>query len=71
MAEQLEQMSMSVLKCASSPHTNPFVTYVKEILSTSTKNTATELLINRVCQLILSSWGLLHHLHYNLIENTT
>ena len=35
--------SMSVLKCASSPRSNPFVIYVKEILLPSTKNTVTEL----------------------------
>ena len=48
MAERLERTSMSVLKCASSPRSNPFATYVKKILSPSTKNTVTELLINRV-----------------------
>ena len=46
MAERLERTSMSVLKCASSPLLNLFATYVKEILSPSTKNTVTELLIN-------------------------
>ena len=34
---------MSVLKCAFSPSSNPFATYVKERLSPSTKNTVTEL----------------------------
>ena len=38
-----------------SPGSNPFATYVKDILSRSTKNTVTELMINRVCQLTLSS----------------
>ena len=28
--KQLDRTSMSVLKCASSPHSNPFVTYVKD-----------------------------------------
>ena len=55
MAERLERMSMSVLKCAFSPGLNPFVTYVKEILLPSTKHIVIELLINRVCQLIPSS----------------
>ena len=41
--------SMSVLKCASSPCLNPFVTYVKEIIFPSIINTVTESLINRVC----------------------
>jgi hypothetical protein len=48
--------SMSVLKCASSLCLNPFAAYVKAILSGSAKtHTLTELLINRVCQLTLSS----------------
>ena len=55
MAEHLEWTSMSLLKYASSPHSNPLSTYVKEILSPSTKTTVTELLINRFCQLIISS----------------
>jgi hypothetical protein len=44
MAQQLDWTSMSVLKCASSPHSNPSATYVKEILLRSTKN------INRVME---------------------
>ena len=48
MAERLERMSMSVLKCAFSPGLNPFVIYVKEILLPSTKHIVIELLINRV-----------------------
>ena len=52
-AQQLNGMSMSVLKFASCPRLNPFATYVKDILSRSTKNTVTELWVNRVCQLIL------------------
>ena len=40
----LERWSiMSVLKCASSPRSNPSATYVKERLLPSTKNTVTEL----------------------------
>ena len=54
MAQRLDQMSMSVLKCTSSLRSNPFATYEKEI-SQSTKTTVTELLINRVCQLTLSN----------------
>ena len=50
MVQQLEQRSISM-----SPGSNPFATYVKDILSRSTKNTVTELMINRVCQLTLSS----------------
>ena len=48
MAERLERMSMSVLKCAFSPGLNPFVTYVKEILSPSTKHIVIEILIEFV-----------------------
>ena len=32
MAQRLDQTSMSVLKCTSSPTSNPFVTHVKDIL---------------------------------------
>ena len=53
LAQPLDWTSMSVLKCAFSPHSNPFETYVKEILSQSIKNTVTELWVIRVCQLIL------------------
>ena len=45
----LDPISMSVLKCAFSLRSNPFATFVKEILSGSIKNTVTELLVNRVC----------------------
>ena len=46
-AQQLDGMSMSVLKFASCPRSNPFATYVKDILSRSTKtHTVTELLIS-------------------------
>ena len=37
MAQQLDRMSMSMLKCASSPLSNPFATFVKDIPSRSTK----------------------------------
>ena len=55
MAEQLKWMFMSMLKCAFRPCSKPFANYVIEIILPSTKNTVTELLIIRVCQLILSS----------------
>ena len=51
--QRLDWSSMSVLKCASSPRLNQFATYVKEIIKRSTKNTVTELRVNRVYQLIL------------------
>ena len=44
MAEQLEHLSGNNECCsAPSPRSNPFTTYVKDILSGSTKNTVTEL----------------------------
>ena len=44
MAQGLDRMSMIVMKWASSPCSNPFLTYVKDILSQSAKkNTVTEL----------------------------
>ena len=53
MVQPLDPISTSVLKCAFSLSSNPFTTFVKEILSRSIKNTVTELWVNRVCQLIL------------------
>ena len=55
---------MSVLKCASSPGSNPYVTYMKEKLLPSTKHTLTEFLINRFCQLILPS----HRTFFNSVK---
>ena len=46
---------MSVLKCASSSRSNPFVTYVKERLLPSTKKHINRVMGYRVCQLILST----------------
>ena len=43
MAHRLDRRSMSVLKCASILCLNPFATYVKDILSRSTKKTVAEL----------------------------
>ena len=44
MAERLERLSGKNECCsAPSPRSNPFTTYVKDILSGSTKNTVTEL----------------------------
>ena len=55
---------MSVLKCASSPRSDPFATYVKVRLSPSTKHTVTEFLINRFCQLIQPS----HRTFFNSVK---
>ena len=58
MAQRLDRTSILYdheCCCApkTSPGSNPFATYVKDIFSRSTKNTVTELWVNRVCQLIL------------------